>query len=699
VCSGCMKLRSAVCLAVCALGGAGLAQDSAVVRPVESLAHYEAIRITEIMYNPRGGTDFEFVELCNTGTNEVDLSGMRFAKGLAYSFPDGTVVGAGGFFVLARNAKAFALRYGRAPDAVYKGTLSNKGETLRLSDGMGQTVERVKYDDRHPWPGAADGDGYSLALDEPREDPNRAQAWAASNKLDGSPGADDGPHARVWITEVLSHSDHPLEDAIELYNAGRVPVDVGGWYLSDDKDVLVKFRLMDGLVLEPGARMVYYESEFNSDPRDPACFALSSHGDQVWLSSASKQGVPTQYRTGVRFGASRRQRSFGRHEASDGKVDFVALTRRTFGVDTPKEVADFRTGLGLPNAEVLIGPIVVNEIMYGPAEGGEEYIELYNTSEVPMPLYDPDRPQNPWILTNAVDYTFPTGVVMEAGGYLLVVHTKPAKFRAKYNVPARIRVLGPYRGMLNNAGESVQIRAPDVPEEDGFIPYYLVDRVRYRDNAPWPCGTDGTGLALEKVFPAAYGNDPVNWIAGAPGGTPGRRNSPVLVGKTAAWRYYERGRLKGDAWRQPQFNDRLWPLGNAPFGYGENTEHATTVSYGGDEAHKFVTAYFRTAFDLHGDPNAIRALQLHFECDAGLVAYLNGTEILRENLPNGKIGCGTLALTAPEPAAGAPRTSVLRDVAALRQGRNLLAVEVHRPNLYGNDLFVDLQLGYLTGNP
>ncbi|MCX7009322.1 MAG: lamin tail domain-containing protein, partial [Kiritimatiellaeota bacterium] len=42
------------------------------------------VRITEIMYNPPGddSTGYEFIELRNTATNMVDLSGMAFSEGI-----------------------------------------------------------------------------------------------------------------------------------------------------------------------------------------------------------------------------------------------------------------------------------------------------------------------------------------------------------------------------------------------------------------------------------------------------------------------------------------------------------------------------------------------------------------------------------------------------------------------------------------
>ena len=59
-------------------------------------------------------------------------------------------------------------------------------------------------------------------------------------------------------------------------------------------------------------------------------------------------------------------------------------------------------------------------------------------------------------------------------------------------------------------------------EDAGFVPYILVDRVKFRDSAPWPSQADGRGATLQRKTGTAFGNDPVNWKADAP--TPGRDN-------------------------------------------------------------------------------------------------------------------------------------------------------------------------------
>ena len=47
----------------------------------------------------------------------------------------------------------------------------------------------------------------------------------------------------------------------------------------------------------------------------------------------------------------------------------------------------------------------------------------------------------------------------------------------------------------------------------GFVPQVLVDKVRYSALTPWPTAAASGSNSLQRIDPAAYGNDPANWIA------------------------------------------------------------------------------------------------------------------------------------------------------------------------------------------
>jgi len=640
-------------------------------------AHYPLIRITEILYNPLGGGDFEFIEIRNiSDSTTVGLSEMTFENGLDYTFAPGAELGPGKFAVLVRNEAAFTARH---PDVAgsadvqifgtYRGALDNSGERLRLVDSDGATVATVRYNDKDPWPEEADGDGFSLVYTGTDDDQDHAAKWRASNLIGGSPGYDEGAAYRVVINEALTHTDLPQLDTIELYNAGDTGVNIGGWYLSDTADNYKLYELPSHL-LGAGGYKTYDENVLG--------FQLDSHGDQVYLTKWDSNDN-LLYLAEARFGGAANGIAFGRHVRSDGGADFVAQSSG----DT----------LGSANAYPLVGPVVISELMYHPLEGGDEFIELMNISGSAVPLYDTANPANTWRLDGAVEYTFPTGVTMQAGEIIVVIAgDSRTVFRNKYGVPADVQIFKQYAGLLNNSGESLKVWRPGEPDAKG-VPWILVDRVKYNDNSPWPESADGDGPSLERIAPSLYGNDPANWAASLdPDGTPGVENSGVLVAKTAGWKYHDKGENLGTGWRNAGYDDSGWDDGNAPLGYPDtNQDIDTEVDFGDDPADKHITTYFRTRFMLGANPADVTMLKLRARYDDGYVAYLNGQEVARADMPTGTISYNTQA------SGGGSGTSyeeknILSHKNELVQGLNVLAVEVHQTGPTSSDIFMDLDL-------
>jgi hypothetical protein len=198
-----------------------------------------SLALTEIMYNPPAlgsfeGDDLEFVELKNRGTTTLNLSGLVLG-GISFTFTNGTTLAPGEFFVLARNATAFAAKYPGVPvNGIYSGRLDNGGETLRVSFPFGGNIFVVTYDDDVPWPLAADNFGYSIVPKSSvtTQAPDKGGSWRASSQRAGSPGADDPEPAvaSIVINEVFTASVSPQQDWIELFNPSASPVDIGGWF-------------------------------------------------------------------------------------------------------------------------------------------------------------------------------------------------------------------------------------------------------------------------------------------------------------------------------------------------------------------------------------------------------------------------------------------------------------------------------------
>jgi len=493
------------------------------------------LRVTEIMYNPPADQALEFLEIRNVGAGPFDLRGVRATRGVEIELVDNALLDSGEMMVLVADEEAFASAYpGVAIAGQYEGRLANEGDRITLEDGEGHMILDVAYDDEGLWPLGPDGFGFSLVPRTGDLDPHDPESWRASAGAFGSPGrVDPAPSTgRVLINEVLTASTSPLEDAVELFNPTASDIDVGGWFLSDDRDnfeALKKFRIPDGAVIPAGGHLVVYEGEFNAAPATARSFSLDSAGDQVYLSSSNATRDLTGHIVGIDVRAAKEGVSFGRLRTSAG-VDFAPLRRRSFGADSPASLEEFRTGAGLPNSPALVGPVVINEVHFHPADGDHEFVELHNPGDAEISLHD-EAGGRGWQLRGLSrrgadgPFEFPPGASIPAGGYVVVVASDPAYYREVFDVGESADVVGPSGGSLDNGGERLTLLEPSV-QEDGEVAFVEIDRVRYDDDGQWPNSADGDGPSLERVSATSHGNEPENWAASRTlGGTPGARNS------------------------------------------------------------------------------------------------------------------------------------------------------------------------------
>ena len=359
------------------------------------------------------------------------------------------------------------------------------------------------------------------------------------------------PVENVVINEVLTHTDPPFEDAIELQNLSDNPVDIGNWWISNSESSLKKYRIPANTTLTARGVMAFYEGQFNPAPGAEHSFALNSaHGDKVILSEADGFGKLTGYRAIIEFGAAQNGVSLGRVKTSIGD-QFVTLVSPTFGVDNPSSVSAFRKGAGAANATAKVGPVVIHEIMYHPAPlplgagtPDDEFIELHNITNTTVPLHDPLHPENTWLIDGGTTFEFPRGFQLPPGGYVVLIEFNPVKnpektasLAKRLGIPDGVPILGPLRGQLANGGDTVALYKPDPPQglqhdDAGFVPYILVDQVTFSDTAPWPSAADGLGATLQRATANKFANDPVNWKAAAP--NPGRANRSAEMADTDA---------------------------------------------------------------------------------------------------------------------------------------------------------------------
>ena len=300
------------------------------------------LRFTELMYHDLSG-GAEYLELQNTGPFALDLSGVQFTSGIEFTFADGTVVDPGDYILLVRSSHNadFAARYpGVSHDGFYAGDLSNSGELVSLSTPQDFVFLSIQYDDDASWTGVADGNGFSLVVLDAQGDMSDPFNWTGSAAFWGSPGASDAGSTRngVVVNEILSHTDLPQVDSIEVWNPTDETIDMRGWFVTDDREDPYGAILPDDaeFLVAPGAFAVIDEEQFTLNPGmldgEPLeGFRLSEHGEDAYVFSADENGVLTGFAHGFTFVVSANGVTWGREVESDGSEFLLIQTEVTLG--------------------------------------------------------------------------------------------------------------------------------------------------------------------------------------------------------------------------------------------------------------------------------------------------------------------------------------------------------------------------------
>ena len=498
------------------------------------------IRISEIHYNPADPTaveiaagytdndDFEFIELYNPNpVGSINLSGMQLSDGVTFSFSDMELL-PGQRVVVVEDAGAFSERYGNSIPVLgeWNGRLSNSGEQIDLVDSAFAEIMSVNYGDNDPWHNPADGEGFSIVLDQPHNTTfaqlGKYYSWRTSTERGGTPGAASTEPLGVVVNEVLAHTDEPQSDSIELFNPTSSTINIGGWYLSDEGDDLFKFQIPAGTMLAAGGYIVFDEDDFNPNPSNPGPndFALSgASGDQVYLSRTSGGNVSLE--DAVEFDATFNGDSMGRVPNGTGRLTRLA-----------------ESSFGSANGDHAVSSLLISEVNYHPelptaealaidpnlTDNDLEFIEIANPTNAEIDLTN-------WRIRGESDYDFAAGTSIAAGGTIAVLAFDPtdsvnasklAAFMEHYELDSADNLVGGLAGSLSNSSGRIALQQPDTPDGT-VIPRVVVDEVVYDDLAPW-ADADGSGPSLNRLGVNEYANDPDSWNALTP--TPG---SSVLV--------------------------------------------------------------------------------------------------------------------------------------------------------------------------
>ena len=231
------------------------------------------------------------------------------------------------------------------------------------------------------------------------------------------------------------------------------------------------------------------------------------------------------------------------------------------------------------------------------------------------------------------------------------------------------------------------------------------------DDATWEL-LETVSLLAPGAISAPLPGFPVNAVAGAAvadlaasGGVGGGHafslvyaldgDSPfALIPEGSDWKYLDDGSLPAPGWQEAAFDDSSWASGAAVLGYGDD-DVTTILSFGADADNKHAAYYFRKTFNLDAEElSLVDSLRVRMRRDDGAIIYINGMEVVRDNLPDGEVDNTTFADVTAGVADEGIYFEFDIDSSVLKEGDNHIAVEVHQTNATSSDIIFDLVLEY-----
>ena len=407
--------------------------------------------ISEVLADPPSGTggdanqdgqrnsyEDEFIELYNTGSTAVDISGWRLGDSSAldkfFQFPANTVIAPGSFLVLfgGGNPSGFTVPVYTDDGRIGNG-LTGKGEKVHLIDTNNDTVAVVSHS---PWPKKQ-----SLVRHPPDGDDLVPHKTVSTIKALFSPGSTHiipKPDYPLFISEVLADPPSGLDgdanqdgqrdtyedEFIELYNAGSEPISLAEWKLGDSTALKYHFQFPADAVIAPGSYVVLFGGGNPSGFTVPVYIddgrignGLTGKGEEIRLTDNIGHEIAV-----VSHSPWPKKQSLVRHPPDSN----TWVPHKT--VSTIKALFSPGGNHIIPKPDY---PLFISEVLADPPSGldgdanqdgqrdtyEDEFIELYNAGSEPISLAE-------WKLGDSTalkyHFQFPADAVIAPGSYVVL---------------------------------------------------------------------------------------------------------------------------------------------------------------------------------------------------------------------------------------------------------------------------------------
>lgn len=436
---------------------------------VPEVAEFKDIVINEIMADPLeavGLPEAEFMEIYNNSTKKIELNGYLLnGKEIINST---FLFLPGEYLILCPedNASSF-VSLGTVIGMSSWDGLNNNGESVTLVNGSGATIDKLAYGTSWYNSSSKSEGGWTLELIDPDNLCSDEENWTASiDPTGGTPGQINSVDG--------SKPDLSGPELIEM----AIP-DTDNLFLYFDERLDTISIMSASYTLEPAIGIA-------SVSFDPSLFIVELH---------LQSGLSEQVLYTITVGS-----------LTDCSGNTIGdINSLTFALPQQAEEGD----------------IIINEVLFNPREGANDFVEIYNNSDKYINLQGwllanedkNENIENLKLITDRFKLIAPEEILAFTTDALTLASEYPFSNEEQY-----FELIG-MPTFSNTEGTVVVLKADST----------LHDRFDYDENMHHPLLHDVDGISLERISATAQTNDPDNWHSAASNvlATPGNFNSQL----------------------------------------------------------------------------------------------------------------------------------------------------------------------------
>ena len=431
------------------------------------------IIIDEIMADPAPQVSLpanEWIELKNVSNSPVNLQNWRIGDASGQSGPMPVfILQPDSFVIVCTGSAVTAMQvYGNVISVTSFPSLDNNGEQLFLKSNTDEIIHAVAYSSSWYQNAVKSDGGWTLEMIDTKSPCSELTNWKPSiDPRGGSPG---------------------IKNSVDAVNADLTGPSLEKAYALDSLTIVAVFNEpVDSL---KGASIANYSLDGGINIL--SAVTLSPLFDKVQLKLFPPMQVNTVY-------------NFTVNNVTDCKSNVIGSINKT--------------KIGLP-VDAAPREMIINEILFNPKSGGNDYVEFYNRSNK---IFDANKMyianrnsagaiSSPEILSATPFYVFP--------GEYIVVTEDADNLALNYLVqnPGTVVEISSLPTYADDEGDVILLNLQGIP----------VDEVLYKDDWQFALIDNPEGVALERIDPNDDSQDAGNWHSAASTagyGTPGYKNS------------------------------------------------------------------------------------------------------------------------------------------------------------------------------